>query len=198
MIDFKEFRALYAVFCIILLIIAISPAVFSLLSFPEEERFTELWLLEEDHMAEDFPFIAREGETYGVFIRIDNRMRSSVYYALHVGLLNRTSAASGRTQYDGDLEYASYEYRIILANEETWEKQIEFSFSNITVNEGSMHVGGMSIDGTIFPVNRSTDWDQEDQGYYYQLLMELWILNTTSAEFESHNRSVWIWLNITR
>ena len=38
MISFKEFRALYAVFCIILLIIAISPAAFSLLSLPEDER----------------------------------------------------------------------------------------------------------------------------------------------------------------
>jgi hypothetical protein len=90
-----------------------------------------------------------------------------------------------------------HEYRIILAHDETWERHIEFSFSNVTVDEELMHVGGISINGSILPVSCFTDWDPEDRGYYYQLLMDLWVLNTTSAEFESHNRSVWIWLNIT-
>lgn len=197
MISFKEFRALYAVFCSILLLIAISPAVLSLLPLPEGERFTELWLLGENHVAEDFPFVVREGATYDIFVGIGNHMRSSVYYTLHVKFWNRTSAISGQAHHDGDLEGAFYEYRIILKNEETWESRVEFSFSNITVNEGSIHVGGVSVDGTVFPVSCSTDWDQEDQGFYYQLLMELWILNTTSSEFVSHNRSVGIWLNLT-
>jgi hypothetical protein len=197
MINFKEFKALYASFCSVLLIIAISPAVFSLLSLPEGECFTELWLLEEGHMAENFPFIVREGETHHVSVSISNHMRSSVYYTLYVWLLNRTSAISGSNHHDDAFENPLYEYRIILVHDETWERYIEFSLSNVTVNEGSMHVGGISINGSILPVSCSTDWDSEDQGFYYQLLMNLWVLNTTSTEFVSHNRSVWIWLNIT-
>ncbi len=197
MINFKEFKALYAIFCSVLLIIALSPAVFSLLSLPEGECFTELWLLEKDHMAEDFPFILREGETHHVSVSISNHMRSSVYYALFFWLLNRSSAISGPNHYDGAFESTVYEYRTILAHDETWEEHIEFSFSNVTVDEGSMHVGGISINGAIFPISRSTDWDPDGQGFYFQLLMDLWVLNTTSTEFVSHNRSVWIWLNIT-
>jgi len=49
----------------------------------------------------------------------------------------------------------------------------------------------------VFSVDKLAPWDGKNNGYYYQLFVELWIYMVESDGFEYHNRFVGIWLNMT-
>jgi len=55
----------------------------------------------------------------------------------------------------------------------------------------------LMMNGVTFNVDKSASWDVENNGYYYQLFMELWIYNVEFQAFEFHNRFVGLWLNMT-
>jgi hypothetical protein len=58
-------------------------------------------------------------------------------------------------------------------------------------------VGSMAINGFVVGVDKPALWNAENNAYYYQLFLELWIYNSSSSVFQYHNRYVHIWLNMT-
>jgi hypothetical protein len=58
-------------------------------------------------------------------------------------------------------------------------------------------IQSLIVNNVEFAVNKTALWDVENNGYYYQLFMELWIYNVEFQAFEFHNRFVGLWLNMT-
>lgn len=48
-----------------------------------------------------------------------------------------------------------------------------------------------------FPVNASTSWDSEKNGFYFRMSFELWRYESVLKNFTFHNRVVGLQLNIT-
>jgi hypothetical protein len=90
-----------------------------------------------------------------------------------------------------------YEYRVFLQDGQSWEQPLTFSFSQVSAAENQSMVGGLSVNGVTISLNKPTAWDDKNDGYFYELFMELWVYNVESDAFQFHNRFVGLWVNMT-
>jgi uncharacterized membrane protein len=67
-VNLEEFRALFIVFTLGVALVVASPALAVFLPEVGSERFSEFWLLNSNHVADDFPYNVGVGEVYNIFI----------------------------------------------------------------------------------------------------------------------------------
>jgi hypothetical protein len=72
-----------------------------------------------------------------------------------------------------------------------------FLFSGVSFFQNVSLVEVLVLNGYVFNVEKLAYWNAEENGYFYQLFMELWIYNVESGSLRFHNRFVSIWLNMT-
>jgi hypothetical protein len=187
-------------FCVVGLagvLLLASPTLGLVWHLPGGERFSEFWVLGPGHMADDYPFNVTADEGYSVYVGVANHMGSSAYYAAYVKFRNQSEPLPNVTAGTPSPLSPLYEYRVFLEEGETWEVSLTFSFSGVSFLDNQSLVTSLIIGEDIFDINKSTSWDMEDNGYYYQLFLELWIYHAESDAFEFHNRFVGLWLNVT-
>jgi uncharacterized membrane protein len=192
-----EYRTLFIVATLGLILVAASPTLGFVLTFPSGERFSELWVLGPGHMAEDYPFDVKVNETYKVFVGVGNHMGSSNYYLVNVKFRNQTESLPNATAGTPSPLPALYEYRFFVKDCGIWEAPLEFSFSQISISENRCLVETLTVNDVAFRVDKLVTWDLNYTGFYYQLFIELWRYNVESEVFEYHNRFVSRWLNVT-
>jgi hypothetical protein len=194
----QDYRNLLLAASLIALLLAALPAVSVLVSFPKVgEMFSELWLLGPNHMAEDYPFNVKVGESYTVYLGVGNHMGGSMYYAVYVKFRNQTQALPNATASAPSSLPILYEIRAFIPDGGTWEKLVAFSVSEASQFETSSFVNRLVINDRGVWTNSSAVWDLERNGFYYQLFFELWIYDVVSQSLGFHNRFVGIWLNMT-
>jgi hypothetical protein len=86
--------------------------------------------------------------------------------------------------------------------EEKTKAKVETTENEVTVKGEEEAVSrkmakSLMIDGVTLNVDKLTSLGVKNNGYYYQLLIGLWIYNVEFQAFEFHNRFVGLWLNIT-
>jgi hypothetical protein len=196
--NLAEYRTVLAVGGLIFSLVASAPALSLVVPFSGGgERFSELWLLGPGHMAEDYPFNVRAGESYLVYVGVGNHMGSSAYYMVYVKFRNQSEALPNATAGAPSPLPPLYERRVFVEDGETWEAPLTFSFSGVSSLENQSLVESLVVNDDVFSVDKLAPWDGENNGYYYQLFVELWIYEVESDGFEYHNRFVGIWLNMT-
>ena len=195
---FQDYSTLFLVSSLAFVLLAASPALSIVVSFPRGgERFSELWLLGPNHMAEDYPFNVRVGEQYSVYLGLGNHMGGSMYYAVYVKFRNQTQPLPNATTSTPSALPPLNEFRTFVSDGGTWEKLVTFSVSEASSFENASFVNRLIINDQNTWVNSSAIWDSENKGFYYQLFFELWFYNVASESFEFYNRFVGIWLNMT-
>jgi len=195
---FQDYRILFLVASLVSGLLAASPALSLVISFPRRgESFSELWLLNSNHMAEDYPFNVHAGESYNVFLGVGNHLGYSAYYLVYVKFRNQTQPLPDVSNSKPSSLPQLYEFQFFVADGETWESPLTFAFQNVSLQGDSMFVGGVTINDVAFSVGSFSMWDSENNGFYYQLFFELWLYNMTSQSFQYHDRFVGIWLNMT-
>jgi len=187
-----EFRILFLVAGLVLTLIAASP-VLSLISLPKSgEGFSELWLLGPEHKAEDYPFNVNNMTQYRIYVGVGNQLGELAYYAVYVKFRNQTQELPNSTASEPSPLDTTYEFHLVLSDREVWEAPLTFAIEG---NPGL--VQNISINDMVFPVNCTSTWDSDRNGFYYQMFFELWLYNTTMRDFQYHNRFVGLWLNMT-
>jgi hypothetical protein len=161
------------------------------------ERFSELYVLGPNRMAEDYPFNVKADETYEVYLGIANHMGSSTYYALYVKLRNQSQLLPNSTAEMPSPLPVLYEFRTVLSDGEVWEALLNFSFGSFSISGNSCFLKSLMMNGVTLYLDRTASWDSENKGYYLELFFELWIYDSTAKGFSFHNRFVGIWLNMT-
>jgi len=174
-----------------------SPALAFVLPPRPSERFSELYVLGPNRMAEDYPFNVKGGEAYKVYLGIGNHMGSSAYYVLYVKLRNQTEPLPNSTTGNPSPLPALYEFRVLLGDGDVWEAPVSFSFRGLSSYGNGCRVETLGLNGLNLHVGKSASWDSENSGHYLQLFWELWICDPESGGFTFHNRFVGIWLNMT-
>ena len=195
--NLEDFKLFYMLLCFGLGLIILSPTLAMVMTLPAGERFSELWILGPGHMAEDYPFDVRADESFLVYVGVGNHMGSSAYYLVCVKFRNQSEALPNATAGMPSPLAPLFEYRVFLRDGGTWEAPLTFSFSEVSFFNNQSLVESLVIDDVAFSVGKSALWDGENNGYYYQVFMELWIYNVGSDAFEFHNRFVGLWLNMT-
>lgn len=72
-----------------------------------------------------------------------------------------------------------------------------FDFEYVLLQENVSLVQSVSINGLVFPVYYISVWDSDGNGFYFQMFFELWLYDIASGNFQYHNRSVHLILNMT-
>jgi hypothetical protein len=78
-----------------------------------------------------------------------------------------------------------------------WESTLTFQIKTLTFTNNVSYVPTITIKGIESPVNKESAWNSTKTGYYYGLLVELWMFNLSSGAYQYHNRSVQLLLNMT-
>jgi len=197
-VNFGDLKLLYVLSCIALCLVILSPSLATVVSFPGGERFSELWILGQDHMAEGYPFSVSAGESYRVYLGVANHMGDLEYYSVYVKFRNQSEPLPDSVNAVPSVLEPVFEYRFFLRDNATWEKEVLFSFEGVSFEGNVSRVSRVLIDGYAVNVDKVAVWDEANTGFYYQLFFELWIYNVTTSSFQFHNRFVGFWLNITR
>jgi len=191
-----EFRTSFLIVGLMLALIAASPAL-SLISIPtSEERFSELWLLGPEHTAGNYPFNVSANEEYNIYVGVGNQLGESTYYTVYVKFGNQTHQIPNSTTAEPSPLSPLYEFCFILSDGKVWETPLAFATDYVLLQQNAT-VNTISINGNTFPVNYTSTWDSDRNGFYYQLFFELWLYNMTSNSFQYNNRFVGLWLNMT-
>ena len=195
---FQDYRTVFQVSSLALVLLAASPALSLIVSFPRGgERFSELWLLGQDNMVENFPFNVQVGKESSLFLGVGNHLGNSAYYLVSVKFRNQTQPLPNINSSEPSSLPGIHEFQFILADGYAWETPIIFELLDASVDGDSMVVKSVSINDRIVQVDCSSSWDSEDSGFSFQLFFELWVYNSESSTFEFHDRFVGIWLNMT-
>lgn len=174
-----------------------SPVIGAVLRLPMKEQFSELYLLDHRHMAEDYPFELKEGMEYLVYVGVVNHLASSAYYVMQVKLGNQSDLLPNSTSASQSPLQQLYEYRFFVADNETWEAPLAFSISEASFRGDRSIINKVSINNVEFSVNKKSEWNTESTGFYYRLFVELWIFNPQFGSVQFHNRFVGLRLNLT-
>lgn len=196
--NFEDVKLFYAVACVVLGLIILSPTLMAFVSFPEGERFSELWILGPGRMAEGYPLAVSAGEQYRVYLGVGNHMGGLAYYKVYVKFRNMSEPLPNATAGEPCPIAPIYEYRVFLGDNATWERELLFSFEDVSFDGNVSRVGALSVDGHFAGVDKVAVWDDERGGFFYQLFFELWIYNAAFSDFTYHNRCVWLWFNVSR
>jgi len=195
MLTLSDYKTIFVAVGAIGVLLLASPALGPILHFSMGEKFSELQLLGSDHMAENYPSNIRANESYLVYVGINNHMRSSAYYVVYVKFRNQSEELPNATV-PSPLP-PLYEYRTFLQNDETWEAPLNFSVLDVSFLENRTHVGFLRINDVVLNVDKSTLWNANLMGCYFQLFIELWIYDSEANAVQFHNRFVDRWLNMT-
>jgi uncharacterized membrane protein len=181
-----------------------SPALQRLLVYPQTEFFTEMWLLGSEHKAENFPSNITSNSDYKVFIGLGNHLGSCAYYSIQVKLRNQIQPAADSFNRTASSLPALYSITALVADKETWESPISFSFDytysedpvNTTLSK--VNLNNIKLNGVTLPLEGfSAALDSERSGFFANLFFELWLYNDDAGGFQYHERYTSLWFNMT-
>jgi len=175
-----------------------SPAIAGAISLPEGEKFSELYLLGPNQMAENYPSNIAVGQNYSVYVGVANQMGSSAYYILYVKLANSTDQLPNTNLQTPSLLAPLYEYRFSLPDSTNWTSLLQFSPSKATIQGNNSQINTLQINDQTFNVEKSATWNSNSTKFTYQLFFELWTYNEQTESVEYNNRYVNLQLNLTR
>jgi hypothetical protein len=190
-------KQMFLVVGLIGILVFAAPSLALLFNGSGGEKFSELYILGPGHMAEDYPFNVAAGVSCLVYLGMVNHLGSSVYYGVQVKLRNSTEMLPNATVGVPSPLPALYEFQGFAVDGQALEKPLFFEFSDVISGANVSHVGRITINNATYDVNKSLQWDAENNGYYCEIFVELWVYDLSSSGFQFHNRFVGLWLNIT-
>jgi uncharacterized membrane protein len=202
-LNIKDYSLLYWLVVGVLALLVASPFLSKILVYPQTEFFTELWILDANHKAENYPFNITRNQNYTIYLGIRNHLDYCAYYMLKIKFRNQTQPAP--TSF-GPIENrlpsslpSLFNMTVFVADEQVLEIPITFSF-NYTWNEQFSKVKffGLRLNDVWLKMSDYTlSWDADKKAFRGFLFFELWLYNTDTNSFKYHGRFVGLWFNMT-
>ena len=197
--NLQEYKVLLLVIISVSALLVASPALQRLLIYPQTEFFTELWLLGPNHKGEKYPFNITRNENYNVFLGVGNHLGHCAYYVVQVKFRNLTQPAADSFNRTSSSLPSLYNITAIVADKETLEIPIVFSFDYAyNENLSQVNFNRMMFNNVALNLNGySTARDPQTNRFFGNLFFELWIYNDTIGTFQYHERYTDLKLNMT-
>jgi len=194
-----EYRVLFVAVTGIVTLLVASPALSRLLVLPRTEFFTEFWILDSNHRADNYPFNITITHNYSVFLGIGNHLGYYAYYLVEVKFRNQTQSAPNSFNRTSSSLPSLFNITAFVADQGTWELPLTFSFDyNYNVTLSKVEFQKMILNDVNLNVSNYTiAWDSKNNGFLGNLFFELWIYNVATSSFRYHERSVGLWFNMT-
>jgi len=198
-VKLQEYKVLFIVIVSVSALLVASPALQRLLIYPQTEFFTELWLLGPEHKGENYPFNITRNENYNVFLGIGNYLGHCAYYVVQVKFRNLTQPAADSFNRTSSSLLSLYNITAIVADKETLEIPIVFSF-DYAYNENFSQVNfdRLMFNNVVLNLSEySTAWDPQANRFFGNLFFELWIYNDTIDTLQYLERYTDLKFNMT-
>ncbi len=188
-----EYKLALLVSTVIVTLLVASPAIQMLMASTQSTPFSEIGLLGPDHNASGYPFYIRSGENYNGFLEVGNHEGQMTYYMIQVKFLNQPQLAAGTIV--PSLGNSTF----FVADQQTWELPVTFSLEYIyndtlsQVKIDKLNLNNASYDGG----DSYAIWDTTRTAFVGYLVFELWMYNITTGEFQNHERSINLVLNLS-
>lgn len=189
----------------VLALLAASPFLSKVLVYPRTEFFTELWILDADRKAENYPFNITRNINYTIYLGISNRLGYCAYYMVQAKFLNWSQVELMPTRF-GPIEerlpsslQSIFNLTVFVADEQVYEIPITLSF-DYSWDEPPSKVKLSMVRFNDVWLNMSDytiSWNAEKQGFRGFLFFELWLYNLSANHFQYHGRFVGLWFNMT-
>jgi uncharacterized membrane protein len=192
----EKYRSFFMTGNLILILIASVPTLALFIRIPTSpERFSELWLLDSERRADDYPFNVRINEAYTAFMGVGDHLGYSAYYKIYVKFRNQTQSAPNSSNSTPSSLPALFNITAFVADERVWELPLTFSFDySETLSQVEFY--SLTLNDVVLDMrNYIVTWDSEHNGFFGNLFFELWLYG--DKEFQYHNRFVGLWLNMT-
>jgi hypothetical protein len=196
--NYEKLKLLYALSCVALSLIVLLPSLTAIVGFPEREKFSELWILGQNHMAGNYPFNVSAGALYTVYLGVANHMGDLGYFKVYVKLRNQSEPLPDRVDGLPSPLEPIFEYEMFLRSNETWERAFSFSFASVSFEGNVSRISKVLVDGYTVDVEKTAVWNKTNSSFYYQLFFELWAYNATVSSFKFQHRFVGFGLNLTK
>jgi uncharacterized membrane protein len=195
--NLNEYKLIFISIGLIGILLIATPALAKLIHVPNEEPFSELYILGPEHMASNYPFNIYVGLNYSMYLDVGNHLGYSAYYIIYIKLLNQTDIPPNSTTGIPSPVLPIYEYRLNVQDNKTYESSLFFSINSMSISGNQSFINKMAINGSIFDVNKPSILASNVTKSNYRLFFELWIYNNTSKSFGYNNRSLDLLLNLT-
>ncbi len=182
---------------IIGILLIASPTIAGLISLPQGEQFSELYLLGPQHMAEGYPYNIVPNQNYSIYVDVGNHMGTLAYYVIYVKFQNASDILPDATQGKTSSTQPLYEYRFAVQNGQTVENLLTFSITDTYTSNNQTTIGNIHLNNQDININKPSTWNSTTTTCQYNLLLELWIYNGQSGNIEFNNRYVNLQLNCT-
>jgi uncharacterized membrane protein len=172
-----------------------TPIISGLITSPQGEPFSELYILGPERMALGYPYNIRPNQNYTVYFDVVNHVGSSAYYLVYIKFLNTSDALPDVTSGIVSTAQILYENRDLIPDEHATESKLTFSISNTIVSNKQLTIGNLHLNGEDISVNKPTVWNSTTSEYQFKLLFELFMYNSQSNAEDFDRRFVYLQLN---
>jgi uncharacterized membrane protein len=193
----ENHRFFFIIMGIIGLLLIASPALLELIPIPAGEQFSELYMLDSNHLTNNYPHNVTLGQDYSIYVGVGNRLHAPAYYVLHVKLLSDSDQLPNAQMGESSSAKIIYEYNFAVDNNQTWESVLNFSITQGSTTTSQALINNISINGNDISVNKSALWDSNSLNYPYKLLLELWVYNAQQDKIDYSNRYVYLNFNFS-
>lgn len=194
--NLQQYKFVFIAIGLIGVLLIASPVFADVISFPSSEHFSELYILGPNKMASDLPFNIVTGQNYTIYLGIGNHLESSTYYVCYIKLRNQTESFPNENKLPSSLSHV-YERKLFIQYNSNYTIPLTFLLSNFSISNNQFYLESLVINNEEIKVNKIANFDQENNGYYFMLFIELWVLNPQSESLEYQQRYVFFWLNVT-
>jgi uncharacterized membrane protein len=191
--------SLIIVVAAVLALLIASPALQHLLVYPQTEFFTEFWLADLNHKAENYPYNITANSDYTVYLGISNHLGSSANYQVQVKFRNQTQIGPNTFDFTSSPQPSLYNFDVSAADNQTVEMPIVFQFKYTAAEEGTIvYFNQLTINSVQVNLNGYTSsWNSTNNDFFGKLIFELWLYNSTTNNFQYNERYVDLRLNMT-
>lgn len=193
--NIEEYRGWFIAGSLALMLLVASPALATFIHISNNsEGFSELWVFGPNHTVEDYPLVVKANEQNNIFIGVRNHLGYSAYYDVRLKFRNQTQSYPDNEQPSSLASVC--EFYLFLANGNENEISIMFSISNVSLVGETTSVGRLVVNNQSYSSNSIAKWDSKYQGFFYEVLFELWLYDIEVNDFKYNDRYVGIWLNV--
>jgi hypothetical protein len=125
-------------------------------------------------------------------------MGASSYYTSLVKITDQTESLPNSTLEAPSQLPTLYEFKSFISDGGIWEVPLTFRVNELAFIDGTSRISSITINGVELSVNQTSAWNVGNEGFYYYLVVELWIYNSSLGISQFHNRFISLLLNMTQ
>jgi uncharacterized membrane protein len=194
--NLSDYKLIFAATCLIVVLLVASPTVGLIVKLPGEP-FSELFLLDQQQKADNYPYSITNDVSYTFYAGVTNHLGSSSYYILYMKLANRNDVLPNNEQGIPSPLASLYEFRFQVEDGQTWLKPVTFKISNFYSAGDQATIGRITINDLEYSVNKQSTFNSTLITYQYILVFELWLFDSQSGTAQFDNRFVSLQLSCT-